>query len=118
MPPRFITEFELIRRLQQTIPILPRLASSIHTGIGDDAAIVKPRPRHVLLASTDLLAELVHFDFAYMTYRQVGYRAAVANLSDMAAMGATPRYVLVGIALPAITTPSDAQDPYSAVREA
>ena len=54
MPPRLITEFELIRRLQQTIPILPRLASSIHTGIGDDAAMVKPRPGHVLLASTDL----------------------------------------------------------------
>ena len=118
MPPRFITEFELIRRLQQTIPILPRLASSIHTGIGDDAAIVKPRPGHVLLASTDLLAELVHFDFAYMSYRQVGYRAAVANLSDMAAMGATPRYALVGIALTPKTTASDVQNLYRGIQEA
>ena len=117
MPPRFITEFELIRHLKQTTPILPDL-SSILVGIGDDAAIVKPRPGYVLLASTDLLAEHVHFDFAYMTYRQVGYRAAVANLSDMAAMGATPRYVLIGIALNPKTTVRDVKNLYIGIREA
>ena len=99
MPPHFITEFEFIRHLRQTTPMVPGMASSIIAGIGDDAAVVKIQPGHLLLATTDLLAEGVHFDLAYMTYRQVGYRAAVANLSDMAAMGATPRYALAAIAL-------------------
>jgi thiamine-monophosphate kinase len=118
MPPHLLTEFEFIRHLRETTPMLPGMGSSIVTGIGDDAAVVKVRPGHLLLATTDLLAERVHFDLAYMTYRQVGYRAAVANLSDMAAMGATPRYVLVAVALGPKATARDAKTLYSGIQEA
>src|SRR6185295_7116097 len=84
MPPHALSEFQLIRYLRRMKPRHAGPVPSILAGIGDDAAVIQPRRGHVLLASTDLLAEQVHFDFAYMTYRQVGYRAAIANLSDMA----------------------------------
>jgi thiamine-monophosphate kinase len=116
--PRLLSEFELIRHLRRMRPMLSGPLSSILTGIGDDAAIVQPRRGHVLLASTDVLAEQVHFDMAYMTYRQVGYRAAVANLSDMAAMGATPRYALVAVALHPTTAVRDVKSLFTGVWEA
>jgi thiamine-monophosphate kinase len=94
------------------------MASSIITGIGDDAAVVKVRPGHLLLATTDLLAEGIHFDLAYMSYRQVGYRAAVASLSDIAAMGATPRYALVAVALGPEATPRDAKNLHCGIHDA
>jgi thiamine-monophosphate kinase len=118
VPPGLLTEFDLIRHLRRMRPLLSGPLSSILTGIGDDAAIVQPRRGHVLLASTDVLAEQVHFDIAYMTYRQVGYRAAVANLSDMAAMGATPRYALVAVALHPKTAVRDVKSLFSGVWEA
>ena len=113
--PRRITEFALIRRLQQITPTPSARTSAIIAGIGDDAAIVRPRAGYALLATTDLLAEQVHFDLAYMTYRQVGHRAAVANLSDMAAMGASPRYALVAMALGPRTTLADVTALYTGI---
>lgn len=50
--------------------------------------------------TTDLLAEGVHFDLRTASPESVGYRAAMANLSDIAAMGATPRYLLISLAVP------------------
>jgi thiamine-monophosphate kinase len=116
--PRFVTEFELIRHLRQTTPNVAALSSSILAGIGDDAAVIKPRRGHVLLITTDLLVEHVHFDLAYMSYRQVGYRAVVANLSDMAAMGAIPRYALIAVALNRKTTARDVKNLYVGIQEA
>ena len=118
MPAHLFTEFEFIRHLRETTPMVPGMASSIIAGIGDDAAVVKVQPDHLLLATTDLLAEGVHFDLAYMTYRQVGYRAAVANLSDMAAMGATPRYALVAVALGPMVTARDVKNLSYGIQEA
>jgi thiamine-monophosphate kinase len=65
-------------------------------GIGDDAAVL----RGGLVASTDVLVEGVHFDRARLDARAVGQRAAAANLSDMAAMGAEPLCLLAAIGLP------------------
>ena len=59
-------------------------------GIGDDTAILKTSPTEWTLATTDLLAEGVHFDLCHLVREDIGYRAAIANLSDIAAMGGTP----------------------------
>ena len=90
-------EFGLIRQLKQ-----PWRSSSpwIVKGIGDDAAILKARQGQQLLISTDVFVEGVHFDLAYQTPKEVGWRAGVANLSDIAAMGGTPLYLLVSMAIP------------------
>ena len=69
-------------------------------GIGDDAAIL-PHPASAhLVISTDLLVEDIHFSRGTASLYDIGYKAAVANLSDIAAMGATPTYILVAVALP------------------
>ena len=67
--------------------------------IGDDAAVVRiPRGRAVL--STDMLLEGTHFSMDYFLPREVGWRALSANLSDLAAMGATPLCYLAALAAP------------------
>lgn len=69
-------------------------------GIGEDAAIIKTPSPDWLVLTTDLLAEGVHFDLTTTAIEDVGYRAAVANLSDIASMGARPRYLFVALAIP------------------
>ena len=69
-------------------------------GIGDDAAVLPNfSPDHIVL-STDLLIEHIHFSRSSSTFYDIGYKAAAVNLSDIAAMGATPTSILVSIALP------------------
>jgi len=69
-------------------------------GIGDDAAVISASPKQWWHVTTDLLVEGVHFNLGTASPEAVGYRAAMANLSDLAAMGATPRYLLTSIAIP------------------
>ena len=55
-------------------------------------------------STTDCLVEGVHFDLAFSTLADVGYRALAVNVSDVAAMGATPRLALLSLILPATLT--------------
>ncbi len=69
-------------------------------GIGDDAAVLElPSPTQIVI-STDLMIEHIHFNRTTSTFYDIGYKAAAVNLSDIAAMGATPTSILVAIALP------------------
>ena len=92
-----IHEFDLIRALHRRHG---RRTPSVIQGIGDDAAIVTSRAGQWMVLTTDLLTEGVHFDLRTATMADIGFRAATANLSDIAAMGATPQYVLVALAIP------------------
>ncbi len=69
-------------------------------GIGDDAALLRGRTGEELVFSTDTLVENVHFRFAREGPRVIGRRAVAVNLSDLAAMGATPVGVLLGLCAP------------------
>lgn len=69
-------------------------------GIGDDAALLRGRAGEELVFSTDTLVEDVHFRFARETPRAIGRRAIAVNLSDLAAMGAEPVGVLLGLCAP------------------
>ncbi len=113
-----IGEFELIRRLRRATAIPRAVRGSVVAGIGDDAAILKPRPGHVTLATTDLLAERIHFNLTFTSYRQLGYKAAMANLSDIAAMGGVPRFLLVALALTSREAPRDIEAMYAGIRAA
>jgi thiamine-monophosphate kinase len=68
-------------------------------GIGDDAAVLRASPGNVVF-STDLLVEGTHFDFRYFLPEELGWRALMANLSDLSAMGASPVCYLVALAAP------------------
>lgn len=69
-------------------------------GIGDDAAILRPRPGDELVLTTDAQIEGVHFRLTRETPRTVGRRALAVNLSDLAAMGAEPVGALLALAAP------------------
>ena len=81
-------------------------------GIGDDAAILRPRSGYEWLLSKDLLIQGVHFDPKLCSYWDIGYKAVAVNVSDIAAMGGNPQYLLVGIAVPATTPVIDIRNFY------
>ncbi|MGZ6273601.1 MAG: thiamine-phosphate kinase [Candidatus Limnocylindrales bacterium] len=68
-------------------------------GIGDDAAVWRPGPGSVVVATTDMLVEGVHFRLDWTSPRDLGWKALAVSLSDLAAMGARPGRGLVSVAL-------------------
>lgn len=88
-----ISEFELIRRCF--------LRPTHHTvlGIGDDAALIAPTPGQQLVVSTDMLVEGTHF-FSDADPENLGWKTLAVNLSDLAAMGAQPRWATLAVAVP------------------
>lgn len=84
---------------------LPRKHRNLVLGIGDDCAIYRPKGAEDLVFTTDLFIEGVHFagqdrQAGRPIPREIGQRAIARSLSDIAAMGATPRFCLVSLALP------------------
>ena len=96
MAPNFQSEGEFVRWLQRLAP--PR-TPNVRLGIGDDAAVVRIAPDQELILTTDMSIEGVHFSRRLHPARSVGHRALARSLSDIAAMGAAPRYALVSLAL-------------------
>lgn len=92
-------EFGLIDRIRQQAGS----GSGVVRGIGDDAAVLEVGAGEQLLTSTDLLIESCHFDFAWTRPEDLGHKAIAVNLSDIAAMGGTPRYLYLGLACPGDT---------------
>jgi thiamine-monophosphate kinase len=109
------SEFGLIRLLQAQVA---RPDPQVIRGIGDDTAILKTPSAEWTLITTDLLAEGVHFDPATSSFEDIGYRAAVANLSDIAAMGGRPRFMLVAIAIPSTCSTKQIQQLYRGMMQA
>ena len=100
----------------QLIQSLPRRFSTQGfrpiVGIGDDAAVLPSSSSQHSAISTDLLVEGIHFTRKTATLYDIGYKAAAANLSDIAAMGATPTAIFVAIALPPSFIEEDWHDFY------
>jgi len=69
-------------------------------GIGDDCAVIGPFGDKVLLITTDLLAENIHFILDKIPPEHIGEKAIGVNLSDIAAMGGRPRHAFISIAMP------------------
>lgn len=68
-------------------------------GIGDDTAAWQG-DNHIQLATTDSMVQGTHFDLNNITWEELGWKAMAVNLSDIAAMGGTPKYALLSVALP------------------
>ena len=88
-------EFGLIEHLTKNFSITHE---STLKSIGDDAAVLDFGDKKAVI-STDLLVEGVHFDLAYMPLKHLGYKAVVANVSDICAMNATPTQITVSVAV-------------------
>ncbi len=87
-------EFGLIDELTKDIKTKNK---STVVGIGDDAAVLNYPEGKQILVSKDLLIEGVHFDMTFMPLKHLGYKSAVVNFSDMAAMNGKPKQMIVGL---------------------
>ncbi len=106
-----VGEFELIAVMTEGMP----QPGFVEVGLGDDAAVLGlTRGRAVV--STDMLVEGRHFRRAWSSAEDIGHRAAAANLSDIVAMGADPRALLVAVALPEDTEVQWAADLLSGIQ--
>jgi len=88
-----MSEFDLIRRY------FTRATPSALLGVGDDAALLQASAGNVLAVSCDMLVSGTHFLSDADPY-MLGHKTLAVNISDMAAMGATPRWAILAIALP------------------
>ncbi len=88
-------EFGLIDHLTDGIELTNKSSSK---GVGDDAAVIDNGNFQTVI-STDALVEGIHFDLMYMPLKHLGYKSVVVNLSDIYAMNAQPKQVLVSIAI-------------------
>lgn len=88
-------EFGLIKHLTEKFSLKQ---NSSELSVGDDAAIINPEGKKIVV-TTDVLAEGVHFNLGYVPLKHLGYKAVVVNLSDIAAMNATPSQILVSLAV-------------------
>ena len=90
-------EHALIARIRARLPPAPAF---VVVGIGDDAAVLEPERNALEVITTDSQVEGVHFDVAFCSPADVGHKALAVNLSDIAAMGASPRIALLSLVLP------------------
>lgn len=86
-------EFDLIRQMRDRW-------GNLAIAIGDDAAVLQPPRGERVVISTDAAVDRVHFRRDWLSFAEIGYRAVTAALSDLAAMAATPRGVLISLTLP------------------
>jgi thiamine-monophosphate kinase len=90
-------EFQFIRSIMDDCHFSPK---KLIKGIGDDCAVVGPYDGKVLLLTTDILIEDIHFILEKIQPEHLGEKSVAVNLSDIAAMGGTALHLLVSLALP------------------
>ena len=91
--------------------------STVIVPIGDDAAVINAGADK-LVVTTDLMAEGVHFDYAYVTFYQVAFKLIISNISDVYAMGGTPEYAFLNMAMVENRTEDNFDDFLRGVRDA
>ena len=107
-----VGEFALIDRLRRLVPTRGR---GVTVGLGDDAAVLSFAGP--VLATCDIQVEGVHFTWDLCTAEDVGWRAVAVNLSDIAAMGGTPRFILISMALQPTTSVARVEEMYRGIAE-
>jgi thiamine-monophosphate kinase len=92
--------------------------STAPVGFGDDAAVVDVGDGRHVVAAADAFVEGNHFRWEWSSPADVGWKSIVANISDVAAMGAVPRWALVSLGLPAATKENRLRGLYEGMAEA
>src|SRR5439155_25193007 len=108
------TEDELLATIRR---LLSGEAPGVRVGPGDDAAVVDMGWQSAVLTA-DMLVEGVHFDRSTISARDLGYKAVVVNVSDVAAMGGSPRYGLISLGLPPDADAAWVVELYGGIRDA
>ncbi|MBW2202234.1 MAG: thiamine-phosphate kinase [Deltaproteobacteria bacterium] len=110
---RDIGEFGFIKRISRGCLIRPH---NVIKAIGDDAAAFIPAPGQVILVTTDLLVERIHFLREATSGFNLGYKALSVNLSDIAAMGGIAREAFISIAVPENCSIEYLEDLYNGIK--
>ncbi|MEO5896728.1 MAG: thiamine-phosphate kinase [Vicinamibacterales bacterium] len=97
-------ERAIIEHIRRRLPSPP---ASLIVPAGDDAAVVLPERGEMQVITTDALLEGIHFDRRFSSLADVGYKAIAVNVSDVAAMGGTPSFILLSLMLPDGTSHED-----------
>lgn len=97
-------EHALIARIRSRLPPAP---DWLIVDVGDDAAVYEPVRNRLEVITTDAVVDGVHVDRRFVPFEAIGHRAVAVNLSDLAAMGATPRLLTLSLALPDDLSVSD-----------
>ena len=108
-----VGEFGLIEKLTKE---LQAKNSETIKGAGDDAAILRFSNDEEVLVTTDMMMEGIHFDLTYFPLKHLGYKAVVANISDIYAMNGTPKQITVSLALSRKFCIEDVEELYSGIR--
>jgi thiamine-monophosphate kinase len=96
--------------LARVLARLPRPSATVLVGPGDDAAVLAPVRNERLVVTTDAVVEGVHFSRAFSNPADIGHKALAVNLSDLAAMAATPRWVVLSLVLPGSWMVADVEE--------
>jgi thiamine-monophosphate kinase len=91
-------EQALIARIRERLPAPP---AWVRIGIGDDAAVVEAERNTLEVLTTDTLVEGIHWDPRFCSPADIGHKSLAVNLSDVAAMGGSPRAALLSLSVPA-----------------
>ncbi len=110
-----IGEFRVISSIRSD---LKDFQKEVIVGIGDDTAAIKVSGEKLLLFTSDSLVEDVHFKWDYTSPFQVGWKALVVNISDVAAVGGNPTHCLVSLALPSDTERNLVREVYRGLKKA
>jgi len=89
-------EFGFIERIRQRVSG----GQGVRLGIGDDCAVLDLPPGHVLLTTTDMLVEEIHFRRDWTDFENLGRKSVSVNVSDVAAMGGKPRHLYLSLGFP------------------
>ena len=109
---RDLGEFGLIEHLTKDLKLVHK---NTLIGVGDDAAVIGSQGK-VMVVTTDLLLEGIHFNLVYTPLKHLGYKSIVVNLSDVYAMNAIPKQVTVSIGLSSKITLESIESLYEGIK--
>lgn len=109
-----VTEEELLQAIRR---VCSGAGPEVRVGVGDDAAVLAPTAGELVI-TTDALVEHVHFELGSASARDLGYKAIVVNVSDVAAMGASPRAAVCQLSLPRGVDAAWVMELFGGMREA
>ncbi len=111
---RRLGEFGLIRMIGRIVSSSKK-TPGLMLGIGDDAAVFKTSGSKLNVITVDAMTEGIHFDLRYTGFRDLGWKAVAVNLSDLAAMGAEPKWLLVHLTIPERIKAEDISELYRGI---
>jgi len=109
-----MSEIELLHQFQS---YFPKQDAIVINWAGEDGALINLSSKQQV-AVNDLLIENIHFDLSYFPLKELGYKSVTVNVSDIISCGATPAYMMIGLAVPPNFNKNSLAEFYTGIKEA